>query len=171
MRCDRGRFTRRGPWPTSSKDSEPRPLLATYALVSEMLRHQHLSVPSLRRGSLAILLGVFLTALSAHAGEKVSYRDFLARNLTNSSRLSLGMTKESVAEIMGGLETETRDGPIYNPWSREAFKRGEDTIEVLYYLVRRNPPFTPILKSQATSVVFKNGELVAWGRGADASFR
>jgi Protein of unknown function (DUF3192) len=126
---------------------------------------------SMRKQSIAILLSGLLIAAAAYAGEKVSYREFLARNVTNSSRLSLGMTKEEVAGIMGVFETETRDGPINNPWTTEAFKHGEDTIEVLYYLVRRNPPFTPILKSQATSVVFKNGDLVAWGRGADASFR
>lgn len=123
------------------------------------------------RRSLAIFLSGFVITVSAYAGEELSYRDFLARNQANSANLALGMTREDVTAVMGDFQTSTRDGPISNPWSAEAFRQGEDTIEVLYYLVRRHPPFTPILKNQALSVVFKNGELVAWGRGADASFR
>lgn len=121
--------------------------------------------------SLAILLSSLFFALPASTGEELSYRDFLIRNQANSANLALGMSREEATAVMGDFKTATRDGPISNPWSVEAFLQGEDTIEVLYYLVRRHPPFTPILKSQAISVVFKNGELVAWGRGADASFR
>ena len=122
--------------------------------------------------SAGIFIGMLVVvAASARAGDELSYREFLARNLSNSSKLSLGMTKAEVTSAMGDFETETNDGPIYNPWSAEAFTHGEDTIEVLFYLVRRHPPFTPILRSQAISVVFKNGDLVAWGRNADAGFR
>jgi hypothetical protein len=118
-----------------------------------------------------ILICILVIAVTASAGDQLSYKEFLARNLSNSAKLSLGMTKAEVTGVMGDFETETNDGPIYNPWSAEAFARGEDTFEVLFYLVRRHPPFTPILRSQAVSVVFKNGNLVAWGRNADAAFR
>jgi hypothetical protein len=121
--------------------------------------------------ALALSVGFILFALTANAGDQASYADFLARNLANSSKLSLGMSKADVASAMGDAQTSTRDGPIYNPWSTEAFTKGADTYEVLYFLVRKHPPFTPILRSQAIAVVFKNGMLVAWGREADSAYR
>ncbi len=72
---------------------------------------------------------------------------------------------------MGAATTKVRDGPLSNPWKVEAFVRGEDHIEVLYYLVRKHPPFTPIRESQAISVVLKNGAVVAWGRRAEKAFK
>jgi hypothetical protein len=120
---------------------------------------------------LGALFATLLLVSPTLAGEKVSYRDFLARNRTNSSSLALGMTKDEVKSAMGDFEASTRDGPLYNPWLAEAFSRGGDSFEVLYYLVRQHPPFTPILRGQAIAVVLKNGELVAWGPDADARFR
>ena len=121
--------------------------------------------------TVALFVGMSLFAATSQAGEKVDYREFLARNRTNSSKLSLGMTKDEAKSVMGDFETWTRDGPIYNPWTAEAFNRGEDSFEVLFYLVRQHAPFTPILKGQAISVVFENGKLVAWGQGADSPYR
>jgi hypothetical protein len=121
--------------------------------------------------ALALSVGFALIAAATLAGDHAAYVDFLARNLSNSSKLSVGMSKADVASAMGDAQTSTRDGPIYNPWSAEAFTKGTDTYEVLYFLVRKHPPFTPILRSQAIAVVFKNGLLIAWGREADAAYR
>ena len=54
--------------------------------------------------------------------------------------------------------SSTYDGPLSNPWKVEAFIRGEDKFEILYYL-------------EAITAVIKNGALVAWGRDADKPFR
>ena len=121
--------------------------------------------------SIAVVVALLTLGAFAATAEELSYREFLSRNAANSSKLSLGMTKEQVLSIMGNLRTQVRDGPISNPWKTEGFARGEDTFEVLYYLVRRHPPFTPILQNQAISVVIKDGKLVAWGRNAEAAFR
>ena len=119
----------------------------------------------------AVLIGILTASASAWAAEEIPYREFLSRNSASSSKLSLGMTREQVLGVMGDLRSEVRDGQLANPWKVEAFLRGEDAVEVLYYLVRGHPPFTPILQNQAISVVLKNGKLVAWGRNADAGFR
>lgn len=125
----------------------------------------------MRIRALALCIVLVAGSSGASGGERVSYKDFLARNLANSARLSLGMSKAEVSAAMGDAETSTRDGPIYNPWTAEAFTKGSDTYEVLYFLVRKHPPFTPIAKNQAIAAVFKNGQLLAWGRGVEASYR
>lgn len=120
---------------------------------------------------LAIVISALLLYGTAWAEEAVPYKEMLHRNGANSSKLTLGMTKAQVLETMGAFSSEVRDGPLSNPWKIEAFVKEDDTIEVLYYLVKRHPPFTPIRESQAIAVVLKNGSVVAWGRGAEAPFK
>jgi hypothetical protein len=124
----------------------------------------------LARSIVAIIALLTLGACAAPV-EELPYREYLNRNAANSSKLSLGMTKEQVLAIMGDGRTQVPQGPLENPWKAEAFLRSDDTFEVLYYLVRRHPPFAPILHSQAISVVIKNGKLVAWGHNAEAAFK
>ena len=119
---------------------------------------------------LLMLIGALLLHGSAWAGDAISYRELLHRNNENSSKLSLGMTKGEVLSTMGNWSTEVRDGPLSSPWKTEAFVSGEDTIEVLYFLVKKHPPFTRISESQAIAAVIKNGSLVAWGRNAQIPF-
>jgi hypothetical protein len=120
---------------------------------------------------LAILIGAIFLNGHALAADPIPYNEFLQLNNENSSKLSLGMTKEQVLKTMGDWSSAVRDGPLANPWRTEAFVHDADTIEVLFYLVRRHPPFTPILDRQAISIVLKNGLVVAWGRNAHESFQ
>jgi len=78
------------------------------------------------------------------------------------------MTKADVITAMGAYSSKVHSGPISNPWKVEAFSRGDDSYEVLYYLVTPHRLFGPIHESQATSIVLKNGILVAWGQNAEA---
>ncbi|MEZ5397823.1 MAG: DUF3192 domain-containing protein [Bryobacterales bacterium] len=123
----------------------------------------------MRRLALAILL--LLVAAPALAGDEVPYREFLARNAERSAKLTLGMKKDEVLAVMGDATSRVRDGNLSNPWKVEAFQKGEDQVEVLFYLVRKHPPFTAIRESQALAVVLRNGAVVAWGSGADREFR
>ena len=97
------------------------------------------------------------------AGDSIPYREYLSRN---SAKLALGMSKAEVMRTMGSAPSKVRDGPLANPWKAEAFERGEDTFEVLFYLVRKHAPFTRIRESQAIAVVIKNGSVTRWGVGA-----
>ncbi len=103
---------------------------------------------------------------ASFAGDSVPYREYLLRNSENSTELALGMSKSEVMSTMGSASSMVRDGPLANPWKAEAFERGEDTFEVLFYLVRKHPPFTRIRESQAIAVVIKNGSVTGWGVGA-----
>jgi hypothetical protein len=137
---------------------------------SHLAGTQHLKGVVVTR-TLAIFLGVICFNGHALAADPIPYNEFLQLNNENSSKLSLGMTKEQVLNTMGDWSSAVRDGPLANPWRTEAFVHDADTIEVLFYLVRRHPPFTPILERQAISVVLKNGLVVAWGRNAHAPFK
>lgn len=120
---------------------------------------------------LSILIGALLFCGNAWAEDSVSYRKLLHQNNENSSRLSLGMTKEQVLDTMGAVSSSVPDGPISNPWKSEAFLHEGEPVEVLYYLVRKHPPFAPLSESQAISVVIKSGSVVAWGRNAQSPFK
>ena len=96
----------------------------------------------------------------------VPYEDFLAQNNASIGHLKMGMTRDQVVALMKSNTTEVRDGPLSNPYRTESFQRDADIYEVLYYLTRKHPPFTPIRDWQATPVVLKNGTVVGWGQSA-----
>lgn len=98
--------------------------------------------------------------------ETVSFKTLISRNLVNLNKLSIGMTKTEVLELMGSFAAETKDSLVPNPYKVEPFSLEKDQYEVLYYLTKKYPPFTPIKLSQATPVVLKNGRVVGWGTGA-----
>ncbi len=98
--------------------------------------------------------------------DRVSYKEFLSNNLSRLNRLTVGMTRDEVLATMGNLETSTRDSSIPNPYRTESFAVGGSQYEVLHYLTRKHPPFTPIKPSQATPVVLRDGVLVGWGQSA-----
>lgn len=112
------------------------------------------------------LTTVFFAGVVTAADGQLPYKAFLATNNEHIGQLSAGMTKEQVTSVMGTYRSEVRNGPLANPYRSEAFQRGKDAYEVLYYLTHPHPPFTPIRDSQATPVVLKNGILVGWGPNA-----
>jgi len=118
---------------------------------------------------LRILTLVALLASSAvtHAADsELPYKEFLKRNAVGVSQLAVGMTKEQVAAIMKTYTTSVHDAVLTNPHKTEVIQRGSDHFEVLYYITRRHPPFTPITDSQTVPVVLKNNAVVGWGKTA-----
>lgn len=111
-----------------------------------------------------------LVLLCAFAGGAVAcetpYRELLAQNNANLARLALGMAKDEVVKVMGDCTTQVKGNPFGNPLRVEAWQKGADTYEVLYYLTRRYQPFTPVRESQATPVVLRNGQVIGWGKTA-----
>lgn len=94
--------------------------------------------------------------------EMVSYKSLLSRNLMNLNKLSVGMKKLQVTEIMGNFAAKTGDSLVPNPYTTEPFSVRGTQYEALYYMTRKYPPFTPIKLSQATPVVLKEGQLIGW---------
>ena len=99
---------------------------------------------------------------SDDGAEIVSYKTLLSRNLANLNKLSVGMTKSQVMELMGTFSAETRDSLVPNPYKLEPFNVGKTQYEALYYMTRKYPPFTPVKLSQATPVVLKEGQVIGW---------
>ncbi len=112
------------------------------------------------------MIAILAASAQARDDQHLDYKELLARNNANVNQLSLGMTKEQVIALMKSYTSEVRDGPISNPYRTEAFQRGSDTYEVLYYLTRPHPPFTPLRDSQATPIILKNGAVSGWGHSA-----
>ena len=113
----------------------------------------------------------FLLVLSAHATDdgvrKLSYGELLAENQVNILKISPGMTKQQVNEIMGTSQAKVKSNLyVTNPYKHDFFTIEKDNYEVLYYLTRKYPAFTNIKLSQATAVVIKNNQVV--GLGAEA---
>lgn len=111
---------------------------------------------------------IALTLLSFSAqAEVVKLGTLVSANLGNLSKLAVGMSKDDVIKTMGTNNAETKDGLAPNPWTTETFS-GKDggKYEVLYYLTRKNPPFTPLGKFLTTPVVLKNGKVSGWGNDA-----
>ena len=95
-----------------------------------------------------------------------TYEELLVENQNNIQKISPGLTKEQVVEIMGTKEAQIKSTHVSNPYKRDFFTQGKDDYEILYYLTRRYPAFTAIKQSQATPIVIKNGKVI--GLGIDA---
>jgi hypothetical protein len=121
---------------------------------------------NLLRGVLILLVAgttVSCAGLSNDDGtEMVSYKTLLSRNLANLNKLSVGMTKPQVMQIMGNFAAKTGDSLVPNPYKTEPFIVGKTQYEALYYMTRKYPPFTSIKLSQATPVVLREGQVIGW---------
>lgn len=120
----------------------------------------------LRHVSIVVTCIVLFFSTSVFAKD-ISYKKLLRKNAKNIVQIQLGMSESQVRQIMTELTTEVSNGPINNPWKEE---RIGSTV-ILHYLVRKHPPFTPILEHQADPVIFQDGKVVATGRSSLASAR
>lgn len=113
----------------------------------------------------AVITLAFLS-FSAHA-EAIKLGQLVSSNLERIGKLSVGMSKADVIKTMGTDNAKTKDGLVPNPWTTETFT-GKDgaKYEVLYYVTRNNPPFTPIGKFLTTPVILKGGKVTGWGNDA-----
>jgi hypothetical protein len=98
--------------------------------------------------------------------EYISYKQLLSNNRLNLLKLKEGMSRDEVMATMGTTPSMTGNGAVPNPFVIDHREYDEVKYEVMYYLVRKYPPFTRIKKSQATQIVIKDGKLAAWGDGA-----
>jgi hypothetical protein len=124
------------------------------------------------RPRLALVIAVAVLVLggcSSRAAKPgyLSLADLASSNQGRLVNVSLGMTKEQVVAAMGSEKAETNDGVVHNPWTVEGFTDPSGgRHEVLYYVTRPNPPFTPVSKSLTTPIVLTDGKVVGWGEEA-----
>lgn len=123
------------------------------------------------KGVVAGLL-LFAGVFSAQGAKPLSLEALASANQAKLVQLSTGMTKEEVLSLMGDQTADTRDGVVNNPWTVETSvgKDGE-FYEALYYVIRKNQPFTPVRKSLTTAIVLKDGKVIVWGEGAFERYR
>ena len=93
--------------------------------------------------------------------------ELAASNQSKLAQLSVGMSKNDAMSVMGTQTSKTPDGVVNNPWTVET-SVGKDgaQYETLYYITRKNQPFTPVRKSLTTAIVIKDGKVVSWGEDA-----
>jgi uncharacterized protein DUF3192 len=120
----------------------------------------------MNRGVMGVLVICVLASCSAHRGQ-MSLAELASANQAKLARISLGMSKEEVVTLMGSNTADTNDGIVNNPWIVEGFAdSGGAGFEVLFYVTRPNPPFTPVRKSLTTPVVLKDNKVIGWGSDA-----
>ena len=93
------------------------------------------------------------------------YETWLAENQDNLQKISPGLTRNEVVEIMGTREARLKNMPVSNPYKSDVFTLNNEDYEILYYLIRK-PSFSAIRESQATPVVIKNGIVIGVGNEA-----
>lgn len=122
----------------------------------------------------AMIIALMLFACSggtsrrdAGVERQLTLAELAASNQARLAKLSVGMSRNDVVSLMGDQTSKTPDGVVNNPWTVET-SVGKDgaQYEVLYYVIRKNQPFTPVRKSLTTAIVFKNGKVVSWGENA-----
>lgn len=92
-----------------------------------------------------------------------TYGTLIEENQNNILKISPGLNKKEVVEIMGTREATVKSTHVSNPYKRDLFSLENDEYEVLYYLTRRYPSFTAVKESQATPVIIKNGKVIGLG--------
>lgn len=120
-----------------------------------------------------LVFASLLFGCASHGGEQQrTLAELASDNQTQLTKISLGMSKSQVFAIMGNSTVNTHDGVVNNPWSTESFV-GKDggQYEILFYIIRKNQPFTPVRKSLATEIVLKDGKVNGWGESASQQYK
>lgn len=115
-----------------------------------------------------------IVAVMTVAGCAMTKSQVTAPNRANLMKLSIGMSKEQVLNVMG---TKPRDicpfvGPftgialrhtVNNPYRSEILQGKDKTFEVIYYATDDKNDTLAITDDELTPLVFDNGKLIGWG--------
>ncbi|HKQ31241.1 MAG TPA: hypothetical protein VJS66_08155 [Burkholderiales bacterium] len=109
-----------------------------------------------------IALAIFALAGCATGKKNVGHQ--IAANKQGLPQLTVGMSKAQVMSTMTELSIQTNEGVAKNPFITETITgRDRAKYEVLYYVTRIPPPYTPIGKFLTTPVILKGGKYVGQG--------
>ena len=137
----------------------------------------------MKAAPLILLISFFILQSPAFARSTVS--KVIDMNQRGLAKLSAGMTKEEVAEVMSQRSIIARQLgeriEVHNPYRTEALKgkakieeiAGGEKIEkeidknfeVLYYLTGSSGKDYRVTDSNLTPLVFDEGKLIGWGQG------
>lgn len=119
------------------------------------------------------VMGVFALSVLL-VGCSSSLNQFGNENRKNLMKLSIGMSKQEVMEIMGDKTATGKPGPqnisliapsmsVSNPYKVEILKGKEKTFEVLYYYTDVAWDDYHVEHDELTPLVFDDGKLIGWG--------
>ena len=123
----------------------------------------------------AIVLLALVVLISGCA--TVSMSTATAPNRENLLKLSIGMDKAKVIEIMGNKSFDVQvrqyvgvlgrsantNLAITNPYRSEILQGKDKTLEVIYYVTDVKKEGIVITDDALTPLVFDNGKLIGWG--------
>jgi hypothetical protein len=114
-----------------------------------------------------------MAATQRSTQKRMKQADIRGMNRENLNRLSLGMSKEKVLEVMGVESFKTKEPfgsgrqseTISNPYRTEILtsKDGQTAFEVLFYYTDDKQRDDAITDDELTPLVIQNGKLVGWG--------
>lgn len=93
-------------------------------------------------------------------------------NRLNMSKISVGMTRAEVLQIMGDKSARASFGKnavtITNPYRSEIRQKNGESYEVLYYYTHQDQRDWPtkrfkILERELTPIIFQDGKVIGWG--------
>src|SRR5574344_1355021 len=102
-----------------------------------------------------LLLAGMLLAVGVFSGGCATPWNVMSKNIENSKRLRVGMTKEEVLKIMG------------EPVSNETY----GTPNVWFYYVQMAWADGLVTEDECMPLVFVDGKLAGWGNEFDTEFR
>ncbi len=108
---------------------------------------------------------IFLLLVLAIVMSGCTRPDTITRiNRKNLMKLSIGMSKQEVLNIMGTKTMHILYGAVNNPYRSEMLRlENGKTLELLYYYTDIKRRDNCITDDELTPLVFHNGELIGWG--------
>ena len=113
------------------------------------------------------LLAAFLLVLVVMISGCTRLDTIRVMNRENLMKLSIGITKQEVLDIMGTETFSTSSGrSINNPYRNEVlYGKNGKVLEVLYYYTDIKRTDDGITDDELTPLVFDGGKLIGWGWG------
>ncbi|MDD5432377.1 MAG: DUF3192 domain-containing protein [Candidatus Omnitrophica bacterium] len=110
---------------------------------------------------------IFFLALALMLGGCETARNFnaISSNRNRLARLTVGMPKEKVLNIMKTKPFLSREMTINNPYKIDLLVATNHRYEVFYYVIDTDVPLEAdvITDQQLVPLVIENGKLVGWG--------
>ena len=120
-----------------------------------------------------ILIIAFLPSMACETVRGPTSEDVRIRNRENLNRLTVGMTRGSVLNVMGTetVQTYIHRGLVPTPYQKvphpyrtESLRASDGTqVEILYYYTDLARQDHVISKDELTPLILEEGRLVGWG--------
>jgi len=86
-----------------------------------------------------------------------------AMNRERLMKLSIGMSKQEVLNVMGTQTMQAEGWTVNNPYRSEIMTGKDKTFEVLYYYTDVKQGDNAITDDELAPLVFDDGKLIGWG--------